>query len=106
VPDTLKRLAGPVALAGAAATVYTVPGSTTAVLRGLHVANESVAAATFTLSVGADAAGKRLWFAQSVAPGDSFDWTGNVPLVAAEVVQAYASAAATLTLTLSGVETT
>jgi hypothetical protein len=103
--DTLKRLAGPVALAAAAGTVYTVPALTGTVLRGLRVVNETGSAATFTLSIGTDGAGKRVWYSQQVAPGDGYDWTGNIPMVAAEIVQAYASAATTLTVVLSGVET-
>jgi hypothetical protein len=106
MPDVLKRVMGPAALAAAAATVYTAPALTTTTIRAIHVANETLLNATFTLSVGADAAGKRFFYQQQVAPGNSFDWTGSLILAAAEVVQAYASIAATLTLTMSGVEST
>ncbi len=106
MPDALKRLTGPAALANSAATVYTVPAATTAVLRHLRVVNETAATATFTASIGTDAAGKRIFYAQAVGPGDAFDWTGNIVLTAAEVLQAYASTAAALTLTVSGVEST
>ncbi len=106
MPDALKRLVGPAALANAAATVYTVPAATTAVMRCLRVVNEGATSATFTVSIGTDGAGKRIFYAQAVTPGDSFDWTGNIVLTATEVLQAYASAATTLTLTISGVEST
>lgn len=106
LPDTLKRLAGPVALAASAATVYTAPASTLTVLRGLRVVNETGTAATFTISVGVDGAGKRVWYGQSVGAGDGYDWSGSLVLAAAEVIQAYASASAALTITLSGVEST
>lgn len=102
--DLLKRLCGPAALANSAATVYTVPGSTTAVVRHLRVVNETGAGATFTISIGTDGAGKRVWYQESIAAGDSYDWTGNLVLAATEVLQAYASAATTLTLTVSGIE--
>lgn len=102
--DLLVRLAGPVALTTSATTVYTVPASTRTAARSLRVVNEGASAATFTVSVGTDGAGKRVWFAQAVQPGDGYDWTGNLILVAAEVLQAYASANTTLTLTMSGVE--
>lgn len=104
MPDVLKRLVGPTALSNSATTVYTVPASTTAVLRHLRVVNETVGAATFTASIGADAAGKRVFYTQSVAAGGAFEWTGNIVMAATEVFQAYASAAATLTLTVSGIE--
>ena len=106
MPDVLKRLVGPAALANSAATVYTVPAATTAILRHLRVVNETAVTATFTASIGADAAGKRIFYAQAVGPGDAFEWTGNIVLAATEVLQAYASAATTLTLTVSGVEST
>lgn len=104
--DTLKRLSGPTALTNVAVTQYTVPAVTTAVLRSIHVANESAADHTFTLSIGTDGAGKRLFKDQPVAVGDSFDWTGNVVLAAAEIVQALADTGATLTLVISGIEVT
>jgi hypothetical protein len=102
--DVLKRLQGPALLTAAAATVYTTPALTTTVVRAIHVANESTGSQTFTLSVGADAAGKRVFYQQLVFPGDSFDWAGSLILAAAEVVQAYASVTSTLTLVMSGVE--
>lgn len=104
--DALRRIAGPVALSAAAATIYTMPSvaGAVAVIRNLRVVNETATTATFTISIGADAPGKRIWYAVSVASGDPYDWTGNIALAASEVVQAYSSVAATLTLTMSGVE--
>ena len=101
--DALARLAGPQALTGVAATIYTTPAATTAVVRAVHVVNETTTSAAFTLSVGVDGAGKRFFYAQQVAPGDSFDWSGNLVLAAGDVLQAYASAPAALTITISGV---
>lgn len=104
--DTLKRLAGPVSLAGAAATVYTVPALTTTSLRSLHVTNETGASATFTMSIGVDGAGKRWFYNVPVANGDpGLDWSGVQVLTAGEVLQAYSGTASALTLTISGVET-
>jgi len=104
VADTAKRLAGPSALTTSAATYYTVPASTTAILRSVHVNNESASTATFTLSIGTDGAGKRLWSAVDIPTKSSFDWSGFIVLTAAEVIQALASAGTALTLTISGVE--
>lgn len=104
--DTLKRLAGPAQLTNSAATVYTVPGGTTTVVRDINVANTTGGAVTFTLSVGADAAGTRLYSAVSIPANSTFQRTGSVVLTAGEVIQAYASAGTSLTLTINGVEST
>lgn len=102
--DVAKRLAGPALLTNAAATVYTTPGATTTIIRNIHVANETGTAATVTLSIGADAAGKRFWYQLNVPANGAIDWSGFQVLAAAEVVQAYSGTASALTLTMSGVE--
>lgn len=104
--DTLKRLAGPVALTTSAATVYTVPGSTTTTVRNIHVCNETGTGATFTLSLGTDGAGKRLYKAVNIPANDSLDVGLSLVLSAAEVLQAYSGTGSTLTLVISGVEST
>ena len=104
--DTLKRLAGPLALTTSAATVYTVPGSTVATVTSIHVANESGASALFTLSIGTDGAGKRFFFQIPVLNQNAFDWAGTLVLAATEIIAAYSDTATALTLTISGIETT
>lgn len=104
--DTAKRLSGPTALTTGAVTQYTAPAATTAILRSIHVANESGSTADFTLSIGADGAGKRLFRNQDIPTKGSFDWSGFVVLATGELVQALASAGTALTLTISGVEVT
>jgi hypothetical protein len=85
--DTAKRLAGPT------------------VLRNIHVSNETGSAATLTLSIGTDAAGKRLYTALSIPANSTLDWSGFIVLAAAEILQAFSGTASALTLTISGVET-
>ena len=102
--DTAKRLSGPTALTTSAVTQYTVPASTTTILRSVHASNESASTSWFTVSIGTDAAGKRLWFQQDVAPKSSFDWSGFIVLAAAEIVQALTQTGTSITLTISGVE--
>jgi hypothetical protein len=104
--DTARRFAGPVYLGVAASVLYTVPGSTTAILRYIRVTNSNAADRTITLSIGADGAGKRLIEAQTVPGNGALDWSGFVPLNAAETLQGLASAATSLTVTLAGVEVT
>ncbi len=102
--DTLKRLVGPAALANTSTTVYTVPALTTTVVRNIRVVNTTSGTVTFTMSIGVDAAGTRIYHAYSVSPSDVYDWSGCIVLGAAETLRAYASAATSLTLTVSGVE--
>lgn len=104
--DTLKRLAGPTLLTASAATVYTVPALTTTVVRNIHVCNETGTAATFTLALGTDGAGKRLYKAVSIPANDSLDVGLSLVLGAAEILQAYSGTASALTLVISGVEST
>jgi hypothetical protein len=104
--DTLKRLSGPTPLTTSAVTQYTTPAATTTAVRSIHVANESGSAATFTLSLGTDGAGKRLFPAMSIAANSVLDWTGNIVLNAGEILQALSGTGAALTLVISGVEET
>lgn len=102
--DTAKRLSGPALLTASAATVYTVPAATATILRSVHVTNETGSTATFTMSIGTDAAGKRLWTALDIETKTSFDWSGFIVLAAGEAIQAFSGTASALTLTTSGVE--
>lgn len=102
--DVAKRLAGPVVGTAAEATIYTVPGSTTGILRNVHVVNTTTTEQTFKMSIGADATGTRLCSDVPVLPGEAFDWPCFVVMAAAETLRW--NGPATLTVTVSGVETT
>jgi len=105
VAKTAKRLYGPAALTTSAATKYTVPSTTKTIIRHIHVSNTSAAPLTFTLSVGADAAGTRLFDGYSIAAGAVLDWFGYLVMDAAEILQALGSGTA-LVLTVFGDELT
>lgn len=104
--DTLKRLGGPTALSGSAATIYTVPSATTTTIKAIRVANETGSAATLTISVGTDGANKRFIYGLPVPANGDYDWNGTLVLAAGEVIQAYSGTANALTIMISGVETT
>lgn len=104
--DTAKRLSGPTALSASAVTQYTAPSSTTTTVRNIHVVNENTTTQLFTLSIGTDGAGKRLWYQFPIAAKGVLDWSGFIVLAAADVIQALADATTSLTLTISGIETT
>ena len=103
---TAKRLAGPAQVSNAAATKYTVPASTTAIIRHVHIQNPSGSPVSFTMSIGADAAGVRLFDALSIPAVSPYDWYGYVVVTAAEIVQAFAGTNNILTLTIFGDELT
>jgi predicted amidohydrolase len=103
---TAKRLFGPAQLSGAAATKYTVPAGTKAIVRHVHLFNASGAPVTVTVSLGADAAGTRLFDAFSVPSGQPFDWYPYQVMEAAEVIQAFASVANVVVMAVFGDELT
>jgi hypothetical protein len=99
-----KRLYGPAQLAAAAATIYTVPAGRVAVIRNIHVVNPTAGDLAFTVSIGADAAATRIFSAQASLAEDCYDSFAPFVLTAGEVLQAWASAAASLTITVDGEE--
>lgn len=104
--DTPVRIAGPTLLTGSAVTQYTVPASTTTILRDLRAANTTGTSASIFVSIGADAAGTRLWSGLFVPANGTLDWTGFIVLATGETFRAYSGTASALTLTASGVEVT
>lgn len=103
--DVPKRLAGPVLLTNSTATLYTVPGSTTTIIRNIHIANTSGSAATVKLSIGADAAGTRLLGDLSIPANGTYDWSGFAVMEATELLKGHSGTTNVLTITVSGVET-
>ncbi|HEV8549241.1 MAG TPA: hypothetical protein VGQ57_09435 [Polyangiaceae bacterium] len=100
-----KRFFGPAQLnASPATTKYTVPATRIAVIRNIHVYNPTGSAVTFTMSIGADAAGTRIFDAFSVPANSVYDSFAPFVLAAGELVQAFAGTANVLTLTLDGEE--
>lgn len=95
------RAHGPAAITAAAATKYTVPAGLRFIMRHLHFQNTGAGAVNFTASIGADAAGTRIFDAYPVAANGLIDHYGIYVLSAAEVIQALASIAQG-TLTIDG----
>lgn len=106
MPKIPSRITGPAQVATGPATVYTVPASTRAVIRHIHVYNPSASPVTFTMSIGADAAGTRLYDAFSIpAAGvgvftNKLDDYGPYTLEAAQVIQVAAGTNNILVLTI------
>jgi len=102
----LKRLAGPGQLTNAAATKYTCPAGTLTLVRHIHVSNPSGGSINFTMSIGADAAGTRIYDAYPIAANGVLDVWCFYVLTAAEVLQAFGATTLVLNLTVDGEEYT
>lgn len=100
---TPKELVAVTQLTNAAATVYTVPGATTAIMRTVH-AQAATAAHAFTLSRGADAAATRLWAAYALTANVPAIFNGWWAIAAAAIVQAFADVNTVVDLSISGYE--
>lgn len=101
---TPARLFGPAQLTNAAATKITVPAGLAYDLTHFHLENPPGSTATsFTISVGADAAGTRIFDALALAAGATYDWYPNpLTLAAAEIIQAFADVTGKIVLTIEG----
>lgn len=99
-----RRLAGPGQLTAAAVTKYTVPTGMKTLLRHIHVINNSASSVNFTMSIGADVAGTRIFDLEPIPAFTAKDFWGYYVLVAAEIVQAFGSTTLVLNLELGGDE--
>lgn len=98
------RLFGPGVLTTSPATKYTVPTGVRALLRHVQVSNPTGSVVGFTLSLGSDAAGTRI-FDDLEIPADGFrDWFLQEWLEPGEVIQSFADTASALVLRLDGYE--
>lgn len=104
--DTTKRLVGPKQLANSATTEYTVPGATSAVIRMIHLSNPTSGALTVTISIGADAASTRIFDAYTIPALSVFGYPCNFAMATTEIIQASCSAATSVVIVISGIETT
>lgn len=106
MPKINKRLYGPAQLPNTTGTRYTVPGSTRAVVRHIHVSNPTGGSVDVTLSIGTDGAATRLWDGYPIGADASVDFWGPYTLEAAEIIAAHASAATSLVMVIDGEEIT
>lgn len=102
---TAKRLFGPAQLTNIAGTKYTVPALTKTLVHHVHFFNPG-AAATVTMSIGADAAGTRLLDALSIPAASPYDWFPYEVIDAAEIIQAFASVTNQVVMVIFGDEMT
>ena len=96
-----SRLYGPAQLGNTTATRYTTPAVTLAVVRLIHI-YDPTGGATWTLSIGADAAGTRLYDAMATVADTPQDHWCYHTLQPAEIIAAHASAATQVVMVISG----
>lgn len=102
MPRIATRLAGPAQVSNAAATKFTVAANEKNIVRHIHVQNPSASAVTFTASIGADAAGTRIFDAYSIGAGQILDHWCYYVLEETEIFQAFAGTNNILVLTIDG----
>ena len=102
MPRIATRFHGPAQVSGAATTKFTVAANEKNIVRHIHVQNPSGAAVTFTASIGADAAGTRIFDAFSIAANAVFDHFCYYILEETEIFQALSGTPNILTLTIDG----
>jgi hypothetical protein len=87
-------------LTDSAATVFTSSGDS--LVEMIHLYNQHSSAVTFTLSVGTDAAGTRLWDSYPIPADKDVKLRLYLALADGEVLQAYSGTDAVLNISVDG----
>ncbi len=101
--NTYKVLAQ-TTLTGGTDTLYTVPASTAAIVKTIHVANYSADARTVKLLVGGTGDGNTILPTVSLAAGEFAQWDGTLALETGKTIVGVGSAASSIVVTISGDE--
>ena len=103
---TIKRLAGPAYIAASATDIFAPAASTIySIIRHIHVANKSAAAATFSLYLGVtggSAAGTELFGTVTVAAYSTFDYYCYMKTLSTEYLSGIAGTGSALVITVEG----
>lgn len=90
----------------AAATIYTVPGSTQAIVKYVKAVNVSAVPCSIKFFQGGLVDANCINPAVTLQPGESLEFDGTITMVAASTLGAQAGVAASITLTVEGIEVT
>lgn len=105
MPRIALRLHGPATVSNVAATKYTVPANRKGIVRHIHASNPSAGIISFTMSIGADGAGVRVYDGFPIAADSVLDAYPIYVLEEAEIIQAFTDGAGgILVLTIDGDE--
>lgn len=97
-----QRLIGPLLLSTSAATLYSVPTGRRATISHVRLVNNTSSPVDVTMSIGADAAGTRIWDSKTLEADRSLSVKGPFTMEAGEVFQAFAGTSSAVTITLLG----
>lgn len=104
--DTFKRLAQG-QIAATAAAIYTVPASTSTIIKGVRITNADTGASHyFTLYDGGTTAANQILGQTTLQPNETFIDDTSYTMAAAGTIQAVADTASKLTYTIYGMEIT
>lgn len=99
-----KRLYGPAHLGTAATSLYTTPTGVKTTIRRIWANNPSGSPVDFTFSIGADAAGTRLYDSENISAGGEVEEARDHTLEPGEMIQASAGSGSTVVLVVDGYE--
>lgn len=103
--DTFKKLYQG-QLAAAAATLYTAPAATAAIVRSIRIVNTDTVSRWFILYQSGVAAANQITGRMVLGPNETYIDSGPVIVGAADTLRGVAEVAGMLTCTISGVEST
>lgn len=101
--EITNRAYGPAHLAATATTLFSVAAGKRLTIRYIHVQNGDTVERTFTLSVGTDAAGTRIFDAVTVPARTAYMFPVGITLEPTETLQGSASIASKIVLVVNGV---
>ena len=91
-------------LAAAAGAIYTVPGATQAIVRGIVIVNTDTTTRTISLFVNGTGAANKILSNRTLAQDERLEINGVITLAAAGTIQGVADVGAKVTYTISGLE--
>jgi hypothetical protein len=103
VPDILKRILGPVAIASGTSTLFTGTAAHTYTIKNIKVVNNSGATVTLKLGIGGVADANLILPTATIDAGGMAEFDGLLVMSGTETLQAVASATG-LTITISGLD--
>lgn len=104
--DTAKRLYQGSPSSNTHTLAYTVPASTTAIIRSIHVSNSNTSTVNIIIGIpGTGATVANRFIDMNLATQSSYDWSGFMVLAATETIYVYSNLAS-CTFNISGVEVT
>lgn len=108
MPDISKRIVGPLLLTSSSVVLYTVPASTTTILRNIHVTNVTGSIITFSMGINGVASNINwlLYSSMGVPAAGAFDWSGHLVMHAGDTLTGLAGSNSSLNIFVSAVEST